>query len=340
MSERLERARRWIEQALDLDRVELAPASADASFRRYFRFESGAGSMILMDAPPGMEDSRPYVAVSALLADAGVHVPAILALDLESGFLLLEDLGTRSYMDALDDGHADALYADAVETLIAMQRNVAPDAVGEYAPALVRAELELFTDWFLDRHLGIDPGGRIGAALARAFDLLVDRFDRLDKVFVHRDYHSRNLMRTGDRNPGVLDFQDAVAGPAAYDVISLFRDVYVEWPEARVEGWMRDYHARAHAVGVPVPDGPEEFLRDADFVGAQRHIKIAGIFCRLFHRDGKADYLRDIPLTLRYLARECARRPELGELGRLLEELDLVERLRERQAAIAAGGSP
>ena len=327
MSERLDRARQWVENTLGVQRVELRPASTDASFRRYFRFETPLASMILMDAPPEKEDCRPYVAVSDLLEEARIHVPTIHGRDFASGFLLLEDLGSRSYLDALDDDSAPALYSDALETLLAMQERVPAGGLPEYDTELVARELGLFSEWFLNRHLDVHTGGANGKVLPAAFDFLAQHFERQSRVFVHRDYHSRNLMRTPERNPGVIDFQDAVAGPAAYDLVSLLRDVYVEWPEERVEQWMRDYHGLALSRGVPVNTDIADFLRDADCIGAQRHLKIAGIFCRLYYRDGKSDYLRDIPLTLRYLMAECARQPELANLARLLEDLDVMEKL-------------
>jgi len=330
MSERLDRARQWVENTLGVQPVDLAPASTDASFRRYFRFETPLASMILMDAPPENEDCRPYVAVSELLEKATIHVPTIHGRDFDSGFLLLEDLGSRSYLDALDDDSAPALYRDALETLLAMQERVPTGSVPEYDSELVARELSLFSEWFLRRHLDVDTGGSNGKILSAAYSFLGEHFEQHSPVFVHRDYHSRNLMRTRERNPGVIDFQDAVAGPAAYDVVSLLRDVYVEWPEERVEQWMRDYHGMALSRGVPVNTDIAGFLRAADCIGAQRHLKIAGIFCRLYYRDGKSDYLRDIPLALRYLMAECERQPEMAALGNLLEELEVMRKLQER----------
>jgi aminoglycoside/choline kinase family phosphotransferase len=329
MSQRLDRARQWVQQTLGVHSVELQPASSDASFRRYFRVRVPDASMILMDAPPKREDCRPYVAVGKLLEDAGVHVPAILAQDLDAGFLLLEDLGDRSYLDELDEDSAPALYGDALAALLAMQLRVPAGCVPEYDTDLVMGELSLFGDWFLGRHLGVATTGNIGEILSSSFRFLAERFHEQVRVFVHRDYHSRNLMRTLERNPGVLDFQDAVSGPAAYDVVSLLRDVYIEWPQERVEAWLRGYHRDALARGVPVAADAGGFLRDADLIGAQRHLKVAGIFCRLYYRDNKPDYLPDIPLTLRYLIDECQRQPELAALHTLLDDLDVLEKTRE-----------
>jgi aminoglycoside/choline kinase family phosphotransferase len=332
MTERLERAREWIQDTLGVASVNLQPASTDASFRRYFRIHANGESKILMDAPPEKEDSRPYVAVTELLERAGIHVPAIHARDLPSGFLILEDLGVRCYMDELDADSADTLYGDALDTLLRMQERVSVDSVPEYGAALVMQELGLFDEWFLGRHLGIDTDGKIAETLSRSFRFLAHRFEQQPRVFVHRDYHSRNLMYTSERNPGVLDFQDAVAGPAAYDVVSLFRDVYIEWPTSRVEAWMLEYHRDAISRGVPVAGDTAAFLRDVDLIGAQRHLKVAGIFCRLFYRDSKPDYLRDIPLTLRYLMDECERQPELAALRAILDSLEVQTRLEEKNA--------
>jgi aminoglycoside/choline kinase family phosphotransferase len=337
MTKRLDRAREWVQNTLEVASVDLQPASSDASFRRYFRIPTNGGSKILMDAPPDREDCRPYVAVTDLLERADVHVPAIHARDLAAGFLLLEDLGVRCYLDELHGDSTSALYADALDTLLRMQVRVSVDSVPTYDTALVMQELTLFDEWFLGRHLGIDTGGTLGEALSDIYRFLADRFEKQARVFVHRDYHSRNLMRTSERNPGVLDFQDAVAGPAVYDVISLFRDVYIEWPTSRVEAWLLEYHRDALSRGLAVTRDPAQFLRDADFIGAQRHLKIAGIFCRLCYRDAKPVYLRDIPLTLRYLMAECERQPELAALCKLLDELDVMARLEEKNAKALGG---
>lgn len=329
MNERLDRARQWVQNTLGVQSVDLQPASSDASFRRYFRVRAQNASMILMDAPPGREDCRPYLAVSELLEKAGVHVPTVHARNLDSGFLLLEDLGERCYLDELDENSAPTLYGDALATLLTMQQQVSAKSVPEYDTALVMRELSLFGDWFLGRHLGVEITGTTGDVLSKSFRTLSKRFGEQVQVFVHRDYHSRNLMHTLERNPGVLDFQDAVSGPAAYDVISLLRDVYVEWPSERVEAWLLGYHHDALIQGLPIITDAAEFLRDADLIGAQRHLKIAGIFCRLYYRDGKSDYLQDIPLTLRYLLGECQRQPELAALHTLLEDLDVMAKLQQ-----------
>ena len=324
MSDRLERARQWVQHTLGVQSPNLQPASSDASFRRYFRISANNTSMIVMDAPPERENCRPYLAVSTLLEQAGVHVPTVHAHDLDAGLLLLEDLGQHAYLDVLSQDNAAVLYADALEALLAMQQRVPVSAVPVYDQDLVMRELRLFDEWFLSKHLGIDRHGNTAKVLQQSYRVLAERFEEQARVFVHRDYHSRNLMKTRDRNPGVLDFQDAVGGPAVYDVISLFRDVYIEWPEAAVRDWLLGYHREATVRGLPIAAEAGEFLRDADFVAAQRHLKIAGIFCRLYYRDGKSDYLQDIPLTLRYLVAECRRQPELAALATLLQDLDVM----------------
>ncbi|MDX1433326.1 MAG: phosphotransferase [Gammaproteobacteria bacterium] len=336
MSDRLELARRWARRVLGEGDLDLEPASADASFRRYFRVRFPGGTRILMDAPPAHEDSRPFVAVAKLLRAAGVNAPAVHASDLAQGFLLLDDLGDRSYLALLDASNADVLYDDAIETLLRMQRGVPAQRVPAYDDALVARELALFGDWFLDRHLGIAVEGDAKRILDEACAWLGREFQRQPRVFVHRDYHSRNLMYVERDNPGVLDFQDAVAGPAVYDLVSLLRDVYVEWPAARVDEWADRYHARALAAGLPVARERAEFRRQLDLVGAQRHLKVAGIFCRLYHRDGKPGYLDDIPLTLRYLAAECAALEALAPLGALLATLDLPAGLAAANARVRA----
>jgi len=307
----------WAHRALGLDRASFAPASADASFRRYFRIRSGAQSWIVMDAPPQQEDCRPFVHVAGLLQAAGVHVPAILAQDLEQGFLLLSDLGTQTLLEAIDEGNADALFGDAIDALIAWQRASRPQALPDYDEALLRRELQLFPDWYLERHLGIalDAAGR--DALENVFRQLVAAALAQPAVYVHRDYMPRNLMLSRP-NPGVLDFQDAVYGPLAYDPISLFKDAFLSWPASRVEWGLRTYHTRAEAACLPVPPWPQ-FRRDCDWIGLQRHLKILGIFARLTLRDGKPKYLADTPRFVRYVMDVLPDHPELKPLAELFE---------------------
>lgn len=317
MSERLRQLEQWLGQACGLTRYEIEPASADASFRRYFRVTPATGpSLIAMDAPPAKEDSRPFVDIAGRLAAAGLHVPQIHALDLARGFLLLEDLGSQSYLAALDADNADVLYGDAIRALARMQHRVDPGDLPVYDRALLMREMALFPDWLLGRHLGLDLDRAERQMLDRVFECLVDNALAQPVVCVHRDYHSRNLMRLAQANPGVIDFQDAVAGPASYDLVSLLRDCYISWPEERVAGWAAQYLGDAPA-GVR-DAGPEQFARWFDLMGVQRHLKAAGIFARLFHRDAKPGYLGDIPRTLGYIVTIAERRDELAGLASMI----------------------
>ena len=294
-------------------------ASADASFRRYFRYRHGGRTLVAMDAPPEQEDCRPFVDVAGRLARAGVAVPEILHQDLEQGFLLLTDMGRETWLTALDGGNADAWFDAALGTLITQQRFADTRGLPEYDRALLRRELDLFPHWYLGEHRGLRLDGDTAGRLETVFETLIESALAQPRVFVHRDFMPRNLM-VSDPNPGVIDFQDAVAGPISYDLISLFKDAFLSWPEARVLEWLRDYHRRAAAAGLPVPAAFDDLLRWCDLMGAQRHLKVIGIFARIRHRDGKPKYLEDAPRFFAYLRTVIARRPdELGDLGRLLD---------------------
>ena len=301
----------------------LIPASSDASFRRYFRWEAEGRSLVIMDAPPPQEDCRPFVKVAGLLADAGLHVPEILAADLQRGFLLLSDLGRRTYLDVIDDSNADALFDDAIRALIALQRLPVSSPLPAYDEALLRRELQLFPEWYVQRHLGDSFSAAQQAVWERICQLLIDSALRQPKVLVHRDYMPRNLMLSTP-NPGVLDFQDAVIGPVTYDITSLFKDAFLSWPEERVERWLQQYWESARAAGIPVQDSFDEFRHASDLMGLQRHLKVIGIFARICHRDGKPRYLADVPRFFAYIDTVTARRPELAELRALLQELPQV----------------
>jgi len=303
----------------------LTPASSDASFRRYFRWESEGRSLILMDAPPPQEDCRPFVRMAQMLAGAGVHVPRILAADLERGFLLLDDLGRQTYLEVIGPDNADALFEDALRALLAFQRLPLDGDLAHYDDALLRRELQLFPDWYLQRELGVSLDGERLAAWQRISALLIDSALAQPKVLVHRDFMPRNLMLSTP-NPGVLDFQDAVYGPVTYDITCLFKDAFLSWPEARVRGWLEDYWQRARAAGIPVQAELDDFLRASDLMGVQRHLKVIGIFARICHRDGKPRYLGDVPRFFRYIEAVIARRPELAELGELIASLPNPEK--------------
>ncbi len=307
----------------------IRPASNDASFRRYFRVDGagdGAPSRIAMDAPPPMEDCRPFVHAAEVLAAAGVHVPAVRAADLDRGFLLLDDLGSTTYLERLadgDDARVDALMADATGALVRLQAASRAGVFPDYDRALLARELDLYPDWYVARHRGVALDAHDRAALRQAFDALLANNLAQPRVFVHRDWHSRNLMvLPRDANPGVLDFQDAVYGPLAYDLVSMLRDAYVDWPEARELDWAVRYWQAARARSLPVPADFADFYRDFEWIGLQRHLKVLGIFARLYHRDGKDRYLDDLPRVLRYVLRTARRYREFDALVRLIERIE------------------
>jgi aminoglycoside/choline kinase family phosphotransferase len=292
-------------------------------FRRYFRVTfDDATTLVVMDAPPSHEDVRPWLHVQQLFHDAGAHVPEVLAQDLERGYLLLADLGSTTYLAALNEGaDADTLYRAAIDTLIDIQRGSRPDTLPAYDRALLKRELDLFPDWYIGKHVAIDFGTTERNALETVFEKILAVNLTEPAVHVHRDYHSRNLMVGSDR-PGVIDFQDAVHGPISYDLASLFKDAYVEWEEERTIDWLARYWEKAKKAGLPVRADFGEFFRDYEWMGVQRHVKVLGIFARLYHRDGKGGYLKDMPLVAKYLRAACTRYSELFPLLRLLDRLE------------------
>jgi aminoglycoside/choline kinase family phosphotransferase len=319
---RTEQLQRWLQQVFPGQSLDLQPASSDASFRRYFRLRPADGiTRIVMDAPPPQEDCRPFVAVAALLASAGVHAPRVLAQDLEQGFLLLDDLGSTTYLTALRDGDADALFRDAIDALLRWQRASRDGVLPPYDEALLRRELALFPDWYVARHLGTTLSPAQRAVLDDAFGLIVRSNLAQARVFVHRDYMPRNLMLS-EPNPGVLDFQDAVMGPISYDVVSLFKDAFLSWDEERVLDWTIRYWEQARRAGLPVPGDFADFYRDCEWMGLQRHLKVLGIFARINYRDGKPHYLADTPRFVGYVRQVAARYRELGPLRRLFDTLE------------------
>jgi aminoglycoside/choline kinase family phosphotransferase len=311
----------WLRARLPGESFSLAPASEDASFRRYFRVTTSGGSRIVMDAPPGQEDCRPFVQIARLFRAAGVNVPEVLAEDIENGYLLLSDLGSTMYLQALSDHTAAQLYDDATEALVRIQLASRPGVLPEYDRELLLRELKLFPDWYVARHLGVELTKAQAQALATVFDAILANNLAQPRVYVHRDYHSRNLMVT-QPNPGIIDFQDGVYGPVSYDLVSLFKDAYIAWDEARVIDWTVRYWEKARKAGLPVSADFGAFYRDFEWMGVQRHIKVLGIFARLCHRDGKDRYLRDMPLVMAHLRQTCGRYNGLGALLRLLDELD------------------
>lgn len=311
----------WLTRGIGLRDIRVEPASDDASFRRYFRITLADGATrIAMDAPPGREDCAPFLRIAEQLGAIGLHVPAIHAADPQQGFILLEDLGSVHYLDRLNDSSADRLYGDALAALAVLQAVGPRDGLPPYDELLLRREMALFPDWLLERHLGLvlEPDER--AVLTRCFDLLVANALEQPRVCVHRDYHSRNLLVSPSPSPGIIDFQDAVAGPVTYDLVSLLRDCYIAWPTSRVQAWAMGYFELAVQSGILQAKHEERFLRWFDLMGVQRHLKASGIFARLNHRDGKPGYLGDIPRTLGYIVEVAGGYPELAGLGRLIEQ--------------------
>ncbi|VVN51262.1 N-acetylmuramate/N-acetylglucosamine kinase [Pseudomonas fluorescens] len=298
----------------------LTAASSDASFRRYFRWEGGGRTFVVMDAPPPQENCKPFVDIAHLLAKSGVNVPKIYAEDLPRGFLLLNDLGRKTYLDVIDEQNADQLFADAIDALLAFQQLPMDAPLPSYDVALLRRELELFPEWYIRRHLGVELDAQQQALWQRVSDRLIDSALAQPKVLVHRDYMPRNLM-ISEPNPGVLDFQDAVYGPVTYDITCLFKDAFLSWPQGRVREWQRGYWERAGQAGIPVHVDFDDFLRASDLMGVQRHLKVIGIFARICHRDGKPRYLADVPRFFAYIDAVIADRPELSELAELLTSL-------------------
>ncbi|MBK5399003.1 phosphotransferase [Pseudomonas sp. TH39(2020)] len=298
----------------------LTAASSDASFRRYFRWEGEGRSFVVMDAPPPQENCKPFVDIAFLLAKSGINVPKIYAEDLERGFLLLNDLGNKTYLDVIDSENADDLFKGALQALLAFQQLPMVAPLPSYDVALLRRELELFPEWYVKRELGIEFDSAQQMLWQNVTELLIDSALAQPKVLVHRDYMPRNLMLS-EPNPGVLDFQDAVYGPVTYDVTCLFKDAFLSWPEERVRGWLEAYWQQAGDLGIPVQPDFEDFLRASDLMGVQRHLKVIGIFARICHRDGKPRYLGDVPRFFAYIDAVIARRPELAELDVLLMSL-------------------
>jgi aminoglycoside/choline kinase family phosphotransferase len=309
---------RWLREDLGFEHAAIEPASADASFRRYFRVTRGADSHIAMDAPPEKEDLRAYLRVTDMLASFGLNVPLVLARNVPDGLLLLTDLGTRLYLPELTgQSAAERLYGDAFAALVRMQTagRASSRALPRYDRALLVREMELLPEWFLGRHLQQTIGTPERALLDRLFDSLVQSALAQPATFVHRDYHSRNLLVTDENNPGILDFQDAVHGPVTYDLVSLLRDCYVAWPAVQVDAWALQYRQLLLNAGFELGGDERDFLRWFDLMGLQRHIKVLGIFCRLFYRDGKRQYLSDLPLVLNYVKAVAAAHPETAEFA-------------------------
>jgi aminoglycoside/choline kinase family phosphotransferase len=318
--DRLTQLQQWLDSLAKNTYSDLQPASADASFRQYFRVTNKQDNKtyIVMDAPPDKENCHSFVLVTDLIRGVGVNAPDIIAIDIQQGFLLLDDLGNDSYLDHLAEDTADGLYIDAIEALIKMQ--TIDGILPAYDENLLQTEMNLFETWYLNHHLGIQLNEKQKTSLDSIFTLLIDNAKKQPQVFVHRDYHSRNLMITNENNPGVIDYQDAVIGPITYDLVSLFKDCYIEWPREKVEHWLDLYLARLTPIRFIERD---TLIRWFDLMGVQRHLKVLGIFARLYYRDGKSQYLNDLPLTLKYVLETCETYNELQPLKQLLEETSI-----------------
>jgi aminoglycoside/choline kinase family phosphotransferase len=321
MDDRFRALDAWLSASLAGAPFRIERASADASFRRYFRVFAEDRTLIAMDAPPEHEDSRAFIRVAGLLRESGLNAPRILEHDLGQGFLLVTDLGTTPYLAALNAGNAKQLFGDATSALVRWQSDSKPGVLPEYDEALLRRELGLFPEWYVGRHLGITLSAAQQEALEKVFRAILARNLAEPRVYVHRDFMPRNLM-VADPNPGILDFQDAVHGPISYDVASLFRDAFVSWEEDQVlDGTIR-YWEKARRAKLPVPADFADFWRDVEWMGLQRHLKVLGIFARLHYRDGKKGYLDDTPRFLGYVRHAATRYRELAPLARLLDELE------------------
>jgi aminoglycoside/choline kinase family phosphotransferase len=324
MDQRLSTIKSWLSDVLNSEDFTITPASSDASFRRYFRVSQAELTWIVMDAPPSQEDIAPFIKVSQFLNSQSLHVPNIIAQNSKMGLLLLSDLGTQPYLDMLNNHSADNLYRDAIDSLIKIQCS---DPTGidlpRYDSKLLQTELNLFPEWFLERHFELSPP----AFLQPLFDTLIDNALSQPQSVVHRDYHSRNLMVDAKHNPGIIDFQDAVIGPITYDLVSLLRDCYISWPEDKLEAWIHYYFSAAQQHELLPNCDITTFTRWFDLMGLQRHLKVLGIFCRLNYRDNKPNYIDDLPQTLRYVLQVCRRYDNLQPLADFLSSNNQINAL-------------
>lgn len=332
--QRLIQLTQWIQQ--DWPQASIEVASADASFRRYFRVFNEGETTIAMDAPPEKEDCAPFIDVTKRLLDAKVHAPKIIRQDLAQGFLLLEDLGNTPYLDHLNNTSADPLYADALQALIKIQQANTQD-LPEYNADFLMIEMQYMPEWFLQTHLKINPNIDQQNIINQCLKSIVTKVIEQPQVFVHRDYHSRNLMITADDNPGVIDYQDAMLGPITYDLVSLLRDCYIQWPNDQVESWVLDFKhllEKSSSLSNLSNISDETFIEWFDYMGLQRHIKVLGIFARLNHRDGKANYLNDLPLTLEYMMQVARKYEDTRPLYELFNEWKIPQQILQQFGTI------
>ncbi len=321
--DRLRRLHNWLHSIYG-DKIEsVTPASEDASFRRYFRFVVGESSFIAMDAPVDQEKTAPFVRIAKRFRNCGLNTPQIHQWDEDQGFVVLSDFGSKTYLHSLSADTADDLYADAIDALVTLQQASLddPNFLPTYDEHLLRSEMELFRTWYLGTHRKGERRPCDDAVLDQSFDLLVQDALNQPRVWVHLDYHSRNLMHTEIHNPGLIDFQDARYGPITYDIVSLLRDCYIKWSPHEVEAWIKLYLRKARQHNLPVGDDDAKFFQQFDWMGIQRHLKAAGIFARLNHRDNKSDYLQDIPRVLSYIASASTSYEQLRPLSELINRL-------------------
>lgn len=318
---RLNLLNQWLVTVIDPTSFIVEPASSDASFRRYFRVSQNDKTWIVMDAPPNKEDIKPFISIAQHLFQHGVNVPEIDAINYELGFILLSDFGSVAYLDELNDESSNMLYQSAIDSLLTIQQCPVNDnySIPSYDQHLLQRELQLFPEWFLEKHLGLTPPN----FLQETFEILINNALEQPQVFVHRDYHSRNLMHTQTNSPGIIDFQDAVIGPVSYDLVSLLRDCYISWPQEKLEQWIKYYLVEAKKYNLLSNVSTEQFIRWFDLMGLQRHIKVLGIFCRLNYRDNKSNYINDLPLTLSYVQQIASKYPEFDELSAYLKQIQL-----------------
>jgi aminoglycoside/choline kinase family phosphotransferase len=326
---RLAQLAAWLRTLNVVEVDSIRPASADASFRRYFRVNVLAEqqpalglTLIVMDAPPERENVLGFVKVDEMLTHAGVTVPRIVATDYEAGFMLLSDLGNTTFLSALNHDNASTMYAEALEALVKFQVTSRPGVLPEYDRAFLQREMSLFPEWYIGKHLNATLTEKQAAELQGVFDAILANVTAQAQVYVHRDFHSRNLMVVDAGNPGVLDFQDALYGPMTYDLASLLRDAYVQWDEELVLDWAIRYWQHAKSLGLPVNKDIDAFYKDFEYMSLQRHLKILGLFCRLNYRDGKAQYLDDLPTVMEYVRKTAGRYKDLKPLIRLLDLLE------------------
>ncbi len=320
MSERYESLQRWLIDVLNTSDFELKPASGDASFRFYYRLSLDNKTFIVMDAPPQQEDCEPFIKVTNILHDCDVNAPIIHNMDMDQGFLLLSDFGNDLYLDTLNHSSINGLYSDAIKALVSMQILGDVRGLDRYDEPLLRREIALFKDWLLGKHLKIELNNKQHRSIEEIFDLLIANSLLQPQVFVHRDFHSRNLMLTKVNNPGVIDYQDAVYGPISYDLVSLLKDCYIKWTKDEINIWIDFYLDELAAREFELDVDRQEFQRWFDLMGVQRHLKASGIFTRLSHRDNKHDFLKDIPRTLSYIVDLKQTYKELLPLCLLIEE--------------------